>query len=391
MTRSHRLCSSLALALGLAAFGCGGTPTTSGDTSPAHEEGPPKVQVRGDDTINAGEVDFGLPRDFSFTIANVGYSPLELQLTRKSCSCADVKLPPGPIEPGKEGRVNVKWTPIAGFTGAYTLTIDLRTNDPGKKALRLSVQGQIQPLVHVLVEGRETDPYGEFSVDFGDQPITPGEPRTREVKVFSTRLDQFKLQATSTVPGFDIKAPEPLPAGAPVGNYDSVQSGYKLEITTTKDLPLGYVRGLLNLALSDLGEKEPNRVIPLPLLAVVGQGVVTVTPSMLLFSKSSIADGDTTRVHVTYIKPPAKEEVTVESVEPSFVTVDKPERGLDGNWRIIAHLPKDNAGAAAWQADPPLIGKVVLKVAGLERPLIVEVKWDPKPVPEAKPKPKPTN
>src|SRR5438552_2142551 len=101
MTRSHRLFWLFALAFGLAALGCGGTPTTSGDSSPPPDAAPPKVEVRGDSAVNAGEVDYARPRDFAFSVANIGGSPLKLTLARKSCSCADVTVPADPIEPGR--------------------------------------------------------------------------------------------------------------------------------------------------------------------------------------------------------------------------------------------------------------------------------------------------
>ena len=52
---------------------------------------PAKVEVRGPTTVNAGEVDYAQPRDFTFTVANVGGQALDLTLTRKSCSCAESK------------------------------------------------------------------------------------------------------------------------------------------------------------------------------------------------------------------------------------------------------------------------------------------------------------
>jgi hypothetical protein len=289
-----------------------------------------------------------------------------------------VDVPASAIAPQAEGKVVVHWAPAPGSVGAVDLAIDVQTNDPKNKSLRFTISGNIQPTVRVFVEGKETMPGEFFSADFGDNPIPPGEKRTREVKVFSTSLRSFDLRATCSVPGFDIPQPARLPAGARVGDYD-VACGYSLEVSTTKDLPLGYVSGDLNLTLSNQSDGQPDRTVPVPVRAVVGQGVCTVSPAEFRFSKPDITDEDTAKVRLTFINPPAKEEVSVESAEPSFVQVDKPERGLDGKWLITAHLPKNNAEAAKCQSDPPMIGKVLLKVSGLDRPVTVRVKWEPLP------------
>jgi hypothetical protein len=287
-----------------------------------------------------------------------------------------VDVPASAIAPQAEGKVVVHWAPAPGSVGAVDLAIDVQTNDPKNKSLRFTVDGNIQPTVHVVVGGKEKE---AFYVDFGDQPIAPAEKRTREVTVFSTKLKEFTLTPSVSPPaGFAVSSAA-LEPGSSVGTYDNVLCGYKLEISTTKDMPLGYVPAQLNLAVAKQADGAPDRTIVMPVYAVGGQGVCTVSPAEFRFTKPDITDEDTAKVRLTFINPPAKEEVSVESAEPSFVQVDKPERGLDGKWLITAHLPKNNAEAAKCQADPPMIGKVVLKVSGLDRPVTVRVKWEPLP------------
>src|SRR5262245_15652222 len=106
MIRSHRLLLFITLTLGLASLGCGGAATTNAESSPTPPEGPPKAELRGGSAIDGGEMDYARPRDFPFTIANTGGAPLELTLTSKSCSCADVDVPAS-IAPGREGKLVV--------------------------------------------------------------------------------------------------------------------------------------------------------------------------------------------------------------------------------------------------------------------------------------------
>ncbi len=374
MTPLYRSFPVFLIALGLSALGCGGTPTTSGGPPPEEAAAPPKAEVRGETSLNAGEADYASPRKFTFTVANAGGSPLELKLDHTSCSCGQVEVPASPIAPGSQGNVVINWTPAVGSAGAFTLAADVQTNDKKNKTLRFLVNAYVRPLVRVFVEGKENNSY----VDFGDDPVPPGEKRTREVKVFSTKLKSFQLAATCSEPGFHIVA-TPLPSGSSVGDYDTVLSGYSLEISTTKDLPPGYVRAQLNFALSELGDGSPDRTLTLPVYAVAGQGVCAISPAAFLFSKPKISEEDAKKVWLTYINAAGKEEVTVDRVEPDFLQVDPPKKELNGKWLITAHLPANNPEAAKYQADPPMSGKVVLKVAGLERPVTIQVKWDPLP------------
>ncbi len=365
MTRSHCLCSVTVVTLGLASFGCTASPTTNqSSTEPAK---PPKVEVRGDKTIDAGEVDYAKPRDFPFTIANIGGSPLELTLTHKSCSCAEVEMPAGPIAPGAASKLVIKWAPIPGNAGPYTLFADLDTNDPQAKVFRLTVTALIRPLVRVFVDGKEDNSF----VDFGDEPIPPGQAKIREVKVFSTKLEKFDIEAACTLPGFDIKT-TPLDPGSPVSD---ARCGYAIELKTTDKLPLGYVRTDLNITLRHLGS-EPDRTIHVPVYAVIGNGIFTVVPSEFRFSKPNITDEEAAKVILTFVGVKgSKESVEVASYEPKFLRVDPPLSLGRSRWLITAHL--GNPEAAKFQADAPVEGQVVLKVAGLDRPVPIRVKWNP--------------
>jgi hypothetical protein len=366
MTRSHHLLLLGPVALALAVLGCGGTATTAVTADTGLPE-PPKLQV-GNTRLNAGEVDYARPRDFPFTITNAGGMPLELTLTHKSCSCASVDVP-APIPPGGQDKVVIHWAPIPGNTGAYTVSADLSTNDPNARTLKLAIDALIHPTVRVLIEGRENSSF----VDFGDEPVPPGQKRERELQVFSTKLDKFDLDASTALPGFEIEK-TPLAAGAPV---DGARSGYKLVLRTTDKLPIGYVRTDLNLALRNLGG-EPDRTLSIPVYAVIGSGIFSVSrPGLFLFQKPNITDEDTQRVDLTIISKAPDEKVEVASYEPKFLKVDPPQQLPGGRWRITAHL--GNPDAAKFQPDAPVEGQVVLKVSGLDRPVPIRVKWSPLP------------
>jgi hypothetical protein len=367
MTRSYCRWLLLVFALGAVLPGCSGTPSTPAGPAvqPSTRPAGARANFKDGTSIAAGDVDYGQPRDYTFHVANAGESPLKLTLTRKSCACAGVDMPPGLIAPGEEGKVVIHWAPIVG--GDDNVVAHLATNDEQAATVDLSVRATLKRLVHILVDGKEDNSF----IDFG--PVLPNRPVTRELKVFSTELPSFTLEASIPVAGLVPKS-KPLPKGERLGDYVAL-SGYTVEMTAADNLPLGYLRTTLSLALGGLGD-QPNRTLTVPVYAEVGSGAFSVTPELFRFKKPRITDEDTARVHL-FVNASGNDKVTVESWEPKFLKFDAPEKEPNGKWLITAHLPKDDPEAAKYQPDEFFEGKVVLKAAGLDKPITIRVKWEP--------------
>ncbi len=371
MTRWNCFWPLLALGLACSSLGCSGTDSAKpAATQPAERPSGPRADFRSGTTLDAGEVDYARSRDFPFLVNNTGGAPLTLKLAKKSCSCADVKLPDEPIAPGGEGKVEIRWAPIPGNSGKYDVTATVETNDPLMHSVQLTVHTFIKPLVHIFIEGREENSI----LDFGDAPILPGKPRSREVKVFSTELPSFTLDPRCPVEGVTSEK-KAMRAGDRVGKYE-VRSGYTLDVTAKDTLPLGYLRTSLDLALRDLGD-QPDRTVTIPVYAVVGSGAFSVEPAVFRFRKARITDEDTARVNLTIDAAPDMGAVTVDSWTPKFLKVDAPEKRPSGKWLIVVHIPKNNPEAAKYQPDSFMEGQVVLKVSGIARPVTIRVKWEP--------------
>ena len=178
-------------------------------------------------TYQAGDIDFGKTRECPFTIRNTGNGTLRLTLRRRYCDCAEVQVP-AEIAPGAEEAVVVRWTPIPGKTGPYTMTAELKTNDPQKPILTLKVEATVNPLIRVWPEDCS---YVDFS------RIAPGKRTKRVLNVFSTKLEAFDLGVATTSPGLFV-AKEKLPANTTVGNGPA-RSGYSVTITISRDSTAG--------------------------------------------------------------------------------------------------------------------------------------------------------
>jgi len=81
-------------------------------------------------TLKAGEV-----VSFTFTFKNEGTQPLIINSADGGCACTEIKLPEQPIEPGKEGYIEVTYN-SAGEAGRQLKTIILESNaEPEQKKI----------------------------------------------------------------------------------------------------------------------------------------------------------------------------------------------------------------------------------------------------------------
>jgi hypothetical protein len=357
-----RLCwHGLLFGFGLVLCGCQGAATSQ----PAPVRGADRPAVPNahapETSYDFGEVDFTRPYTHTFSVANTGTAPLKLTLTRKSCHCAEVMLPPGDVAPGEKGPVTLRWVPIPGQAGNYTLAADFETNDPQTPRLRFEVKGQVNPLIRVW-------PEDWFEIDF--RQIHPGRPQERQIKVFSTSLSAFDLQATASHPGLEVST-SPLPPDSRVGDHRAA-SGYAVTVRSTDRLPKGYFRETLRLAVGG----EHARQITLPVYGDVETGAVRVAPQEVEFKKPRLTDEDSKRVRVQFLVPSESEKVEITRAEPSFLVVGTPQRLKNGLWEFTVQIPAGNAEAAKLQPDGFFEGRIVLRTsaaAAAEVPL--RVRW----------------
>jgi hypothetical protein len=316
---------------------------------------------------DAGEVDFARPVEVEFAVSNAGGLPLRLTLIRKSCSCGVVQPAEQDIAAGEAGVVRIRWTPIPGSVGPYVLSTDFETNDPEHPLLGLEVKGQVQPQIRIW-------PEHWAYVDLGR--LRPGSVVTRELSVFSTRLDQFGLRARLAGPsapaGLSIVC-APLEAGAAIGDFRAA-SGYRVTIQTSPALPAGYLRETLMLTLLPPG--EPPRMVELPVYGEVDNGVVRILPEEVKFERARVTEADSKKVRVQFLVPAQGQTAQVVRCEPSFLTTG-PVVAVNpqGLWQFTVSIPANHPEAARYQAEGFFEGRIILRLSDERSELAVRVKW----------------
>ncbi len=348
----------------LTAAGCTPAgPSTPGKVSEPEVIAPRLVVERA--TLDVGEVDYGKPYEFAFAVRNTGNKPLKLWLDRKSCLCSEYVVP-DEIGPGKDDKVVLKWTPIPGQTGNFRVIADLRTNDPDNPTVKLEASSRVTPTVRF-------SPADWSFIDFGK--IDRGRTAARELKVFSTKLDRFGLEAKASGTGLEVTR-EPLPKNLTVDG-ETPKSGYTLRLKTTNQLPPGYFHDLLEMKLTI--PNEPERVLKLDVYAEVPNGVLAVGPTEVEFTRPAIKDGDERKLRVRFFVPSKDDQVEVvhDKTEPKFLNVSDAVPSSDKSfWEVKVKVPPDTAEAMKYQADGFFQGKIVLKAVKQNVEVPVRVKWN---------------
>jgi hypothetical protein len=332
-------------------------------TAPA---GPPRVEIKQTEQ-DIGELDFSVLRECKFGVRNAGGQPLILTFTAKSCFCTDATVPAEPLPPGAVASVVVRWSPIPGKSGPERIKADFETNDPDKPRLRLEVTGVVNPLIRIAPEDMSF-------IDFGR--LQPGEVKPRELKVFSTRLDSFDLEAKTDLPELKVTKTRLDPESAGRIGDERPKCVYSVLVETTPQLPPGFF--MTDLVLTVRAPGALAREIGMRVYGEVANGLFKVMPEEVEFTAPRLADGDQRRVRVQFIDPGKKQKLSIVKIEPPFVECTEPRLlpGAAGQWEFTARIPPRNAEAVKFQPDGFFEGRIVLVASGPNAQIPVRLKWN---------------
>jgi len=185
--------------------------------------------------VNGSEFDFGVmerhgTRNHRFEIKNAGTAPLRLEKGETTCKCTINKLVDGVLKPGESVMVELEW--IAKEVGpdmVFMQTADIKTNDPARQVLRLTVRGDIISTVKVV-----PSPLVMSS-------IVASRGAEAEVLIYSYRTDNLEFVETTVDPELaDLIEAVVEPINREELAEDKLaQSGKKLKIRLKPGLPLG--------------------------------------------------------------------------------------------------------------------------------------------------------
>jgi len=89
--------------------------------------------------------------DHQFRIRNDGAAPLTLASAGTTCSCIELVVNDKPIPPGGSGMVKLQWN-TGKQVGPFSNAATIRTNDPKRELIRLSIIGMTRAEIEVEPE-----------------------------------------------------------------------------------------------------------------------------------------------------------------------------------------------------------------------------------------------
>jgi len=222
--------------------------------------GAPKFELVGSDSWDFGVIELGRKGEHVFAFRNVGTAPLAIEAGRPTCRCTVSEMAEGPLYPGEDRTVKLKWEPTNADEN-FRQRAPFRTNDPEHSLVELKIVGKVREAIKV-----EPNPLnlGQFS---------PAEPGTHEIRLWVNRETPLKLGEVTysdkdLEPFFHLDTrdmtPDELEQSA--GSY----YGQVLTLTIKQGIPLGNVQQRLTLA-HDFADRDPIE------LRVNGKAVGAVT------------------------------------------------------------------------------------------------------------------
>ena len=91
--------------------------------------------------IDYGEIIKGSDGVRTFTFTNTGKQPLVISKVYSSCGCTIPKKPEGPIQPGAEGEIQVRYN--TNLVGPIRKTITVNSNAESKPIVSLKIKGTV--------------------------------------------------------------------------------------------------------------------------------------------------------------------------------------------------------------------------------------------------------
>lgn len=139
----------------------------------------PKIQFDREE-VDFGCVVVGSPVKVTFSFKNVGDANLELLGVHSSCDCTVCQCLTNTIAPGKSSAINVVFD-SSGYAGLIAKLVNVRTNDPNKSALTLTLLGNVDSVATFVPS----------SVDFGT--VKPNRTYTAILEVMPNNPKSFVI------------------------------------------------------------------------------------------------------------------------------------------------------------------------------------------------------
>jgi len=184
--------------------------------------------------VDSLEFDFGVLDEHAvgehqFVIRNEGTAPLRLEEGSTTCRCTSSLVGRREIRPGEETVVTVKFD-LKGYSGPYSQSVTILTNDRRNPRIVLSVRGKVTKAVQAIPS------------EIVLTRIAAGQPAVAEFRLVGYRptplsISSWSFEDSSTAEYFWVEF-RPLEA-AELEQHEGASGGVRGVLTIRPGLPLG--------------------------------------------------------------------------------------------------------------------------------------------------------
>lgn len=291
-----------------------------------------------EDHYEFGMLDPHSTNSHTFVVRNEGDAPLQLKVQKTSCKCTIGKLGSEIVAPGGETNVILTWN--AGYkVDRYQQVATLRTNDPVRPKLELSVGGQIRAEL-VMPEAVEL------------KTIDRGEFAKGSFVVYSQLSHDFYLDsATSDLPAFQSFV-EPLSLDDPSLLDSEAKWAWKITVSSS-GTGRGKFQGVVHL---DFRSTETGKSIERTILASgkVRAPINFYGPDIHMSEGLDFGTLDSGKRHdfpiIVRSRSQSDRKIEVLQVKPKELAAELTPLKTEGNFRLVISVP-ENCPSVIFNAD----------------------------------------
>jgi hypothetical protein len=280
-------------------------------------------------THDFGMLDPHTTATHSFQIRNEGQHPLALEVRETSCKCTIGKLQNSLLDPGQSTTVTMTWN--TGYRAdQYEQTATLVTNDPLRKLIQLTVQGEVRAelIVPETIEFRTSNRAEQTEASF---------------VVYSQLWQDFTVtNVESELPGFLWYA-EPIDTSDPDLLDCFPQSAWRVRVLAVSE-SYGAFSGQLKLSVQPGTGGQPH----LRSVACAGRvraPIGFISPEIHKtegYDLGTVKSGQPHQFHLLVrTRGEADRKIEVLDIKPDELTASIQPLATPGNYRLTITVPAD--------------------------------------------------
>lgn len=183
-----------------------------------------------------------------FVIKNTGEAPLTVEKGSTTCKCTLSKLEKGQLQPGESAEIELEWTP-KDRSNMFQQEAKIKTNDPFRKMIKLTVRGRVDTVVHI-------EPAGNW--EFGQ--IKNHWESEMSGYMFSPVLEDFNILSIESSDPAMVAEFAPMDDAA--RERLKAKSGYAIHAKLVDQIPIGKYQEWLTFQTDIQGRLPDGRNLP---------------------------------------------------------------------------------------------------------------------------------